>query len=92
MCMLVFSLFSDHFITSAPRQLRADQVEVDKKRRKTVSEQEGEWVRENLKRGDKREGQIESLEPRTEMGWRNNAGRLMGSSYYRSRGSGLTFC
>lgn len=38
--------FPDHFITSAPLQLRVDKVEIDKKRRlkkkkKNVREQEG---------------------------------------------------
>lgn len=37
----IFLFFSDHFITSAPLQLRVDKVEADKKRRKKVSEQEG---------------------------------------------------
>lgn len=90
--MRIFSFFPDHFITSAPSRLRADKVEADKKRRRKRERAGGKWVRENIKRTDRREGQIESWEQRMEMGWRNNAGRMMGSSYSRSRGSGLTFC
>lgn len=92
MCMRIFSFFPDHFITSAPLRLRADKVKADKKRRRKRERAGGKWVRENIKRTDRREGQIESWEQRMEMGWRNNAGRMMGSSYSRSRGSGLTFC
>lgn len=91
MCMQIFSFFHDHFITSAPSRLRADKVEADKKRRRKRERAGGRWVRENIKRTDRREGQIESWEQRMEMGRRNNAGRMMGSSYSRSRGSGLTF-
>lgn len=61
MCMLIFSFFSDHFITSAPLQLRVDKEEVDMKRRKKKGASRRGVGEGNIKRTDKREGQIESI-------------------------------